>query len=245
LKVYEEMDVDSISKGRVNTKPLIENEEDLLPLSGIQHFAFCERQWGLIHVETQWAENLRTAEGRLLHQAADNPYFTESRDNVKTVRSVPLLSKMLGLYGVADVIELHRKTDDTTSIKYVLIEYKRGNPKSDDRDEVQLCAQAICLEEMLGITLEYGYMYYGETKHRHKVEFNAGLRERVKMLAQKMHHYFAKGETPFAVKDKKCKNCSMVDICLPQIANCSKKAGKYMSAVFEELEKEELLGSSS
>lgn len=214
------------------------NEDDLLPLSGIQHFAYCERQWALIHVENQWVENLRTAEGRFLHQRVDNPYFTESRGDVKTVRSVPLLSKTLGLYGVADVIELHREAGDASSTKYSIVEYKRGKPKPDDRDEVQLCAQAICLEEMLNISLDFGYLYYGETKHRHKVEFDELLRTRVKTLAEKMHLLFLKGETPSAVKGKRCNNCSMVDICLPKLSRSGKKTETYMAGVFEEMMQE-------
>ncbi len=218
------------------------NEEDLLPLSGIQHFAYCERQWGLIHVERQWVENLRTAEGRLMHQRADDPFFTESRGDIKIVRSVPLLSKTLGLFGVADVLELHLNTKDTSGKRYNIVEYKRGKPKPDDRDEVQLCAQAICLEEMLSITLDYGYMYYGETRHRHRVDFNDVLRNRVKMLAEKMHLLFAKGETPLPVKGKRCKNCSMADICLPKLGKNAKKAENYMTEVLKEMMEEEQQG---
>ena len=214
------------------------NEDDLLPLSGIQHFAFCERQWGLIHVENQWVENLRTAEGRLLHQRVDDPYFTESRGDVKTVRSVPLFSKNLGLYGVADVIELHRNTGDASGIGYSIVEYKSGKPKPDDRDEVQLCAQAICLEEMLGIKLDHGYMYYGETRHRHRVDFDVSLRSRVKTLAEKMHLLYTHGITPPAVKGKKCKNCSMEDICLPKLGGSSRKVEMYIAGVLEEMMKE-------
>ena len=214
------------------------DEDELLPLSGIQHFAFCERQWGLIHVENQWVENLRTAEGRLLHQRVDDPYFTESRGDVKTARSVPLLSKTLGLYGVADVIELHREAGDSSGMKYVIVEYKRGEPKPDDRDEVQLCAQAICLEEMLGISLNGGYMYYGETRRRHYVEFSKELRSRVKTLADKMHVLYAHGITPPAVKGKRCKNCSMKDICLPQLGSGNKKAEIYMAGIVDEMMKE-------
>ncbi len=213
------------------------HEDDLLPLSGIQHFAFCERQWGLIHVESQWVENLRTAEGRLLHQRVDDPYFTESRGDVKTVRSVPLMSKTLGLYGIADVIELHRNAGDMTEMKYSIVEYKRGKPKPDDRDEVQLCAQAICLEEMLDITLDYGYMYYGETRHRHRVEFDEALRFRVKTLTEKMHLLYIHGITPPAVKGKRCKNCSMEGICLPKLGG-NKKAEMYMAGVLEEMQSE-------
>lgn len=213
-------------------------DEELLMLSGIQHFAFCERQWALIHIENQWVENLRTVEGKLLHQRVDDPYFTESRGDVKTVRSVPLLSKTLGLYGIADVIELHKNTGHKSGVNYSIVEYKRGKPKPDDRDEVQLCAQAICLEEMLDITLDFGYMYYGETKHRHKVEFDQPLRTRVKTLAEQMHLLYLKGETPLAVKSKRCKNCSMADVCLPKLGRSSKKAETYMADVFEEMMQE-------
>ena len=210
-------------------------EDDLLLLSGIQHFAFCERQWGLIHVENQWFENVRTVEGKNLHQRVDDPYFTETRGDVKVVRSVPLVSKTLGLYGVADVIELQKVPEDNSGVRYSIVEYKRGSPKPDDRDEVQLCAQAICLEEMLAIALDYGYLYYGETKHRHKVEFNETLRTRVKDLAERMHNLFAKGETPQPVKDKRCKNCSMADICVPELAKGNNKTEKYLNSVFDEM----------
>jgi len=215
------------------------DEDDLLALSGIQHFAFCERQWGLIHIEKQWVENVRTAEGKNLHQRVDDPYFTETRGDVKTVRSVPLVSKVLGLYGVADVIELQKIPGDNSGIRYGIVEYKRGRPKPDDRDEVQLCAQALCLEEMLDITLEYGHLYYGETKHRHRVELDESLRMRVKKLAEKMHILYAKGETPPVVKDKRCKNCSLADICIPKIGGGNKKTERYLSSVFDEMRKEE------
>lgn len=214
------------------------SEDDLLPLSGIQHFAFCERQWALIHVENQWVENVRTAEGRNLHQRADDPYFTETRGEVKTIRSVPLMSKTLGLYGVADVIELQKAPDESTGVRYSIVEYKRGKPKPDDKDEVQLCAQAVCLEEMLEIALDYGYLYYGETKHRHRVGFDSSLRTRVKELAERMHELFAKGETPPPVKDKRCKNCSLADICVPKLAKTKKKTEQYLSSVFDEMRNE-------
>lgn len=207
-------------------------------MSGIQHFAFCERQWGLIHIENQWVENVRTVEGKNLHQKADDPYFTETRGDVKIVRSVPLMSKTLGLYGVADVIELQKVPEDHSGVRYSIVEYKRGKPKPDDRDEVQLCAQAICLEEMLAITLDYGYLYYGETKHRHRVEFNGPLRTRVRDLSERMHNLFAKGETPPPVKDKRCKNCSLADICVPELAKGNKKMEKYLSSMFDEMRNE-------
>jgi CRISPR-associated exonuclease Cas4 len=210
-------------------------EDDLLALSGIQHFAFCERQWGLIHIENQWQENVRTVEGKLLHQRADDPYFTETRGDVKVIRSVPLMSKTLGLYGVADVIELHRESD-SSGVDYSIVEYKRGKPKPDDRDEVQLCAQAICLEEMLTIALEHGYLFYGETKHRQRVDFDATLRGRVRVLSESMHRLFVLGETPQPVKGSKCKNCSLIDICVPKLANSSKKTEQYLNDIVKDME---------
>lgn len=212
-------------------------DDDLLPLSGIQHLAFCERQWALIHVENQWVENARTAKGRNLHQRVDDQYFTETRGEVKTVRSVPLVSKALGLYGVADVIELEKVPDESDGVRYSIVEYKRGKPKPDDRDEVQLCAQAICLEEMLSITLVYGYLYYGETKHRHRVELNDPLRIRVRELAARMHALFAKGETPPPIKDRRCKNCSLADICVPKLAK-GKKIEEYLRRVLDDMRSE-------
>ena len=209
------------------------HEEDLLPLSGIQHFAYCERQWALIHVESQWIENLGTAEGRLLHQRVDDPYFTESRGDVKIERAIPLISTTLGLYGVADLMEIHQKHDNA-GVSYSIVEYKRGKPKPDDRDEVQLCAQAICLEEMRGIALGHGYMYYGKTKHRHHVTFTTELRGRVLLLSKRMHYLYAKGETPKAVKGKRCKNCSMSDICLPKLGNIGRKVEQYIANLVEE-----------
>jgi CRISPR-associated exonuclease Cas4 len=214
------------------------SEDDLLPLSGIQHFAFCERQWGLIHVENQWVENVRTIEGKILHQRVDDPYFSETRGDVKTVRSVPLVSKTLGLYGVADVIELQKMPGDKTGIRYSIIDYKRGRPKPDDRDEVQLCAQAVCLEEMLAITIDYGYLYYGETKHRQRVEFGESLRARVRSLAEKMHELYVRGETPPAEKNKRCKNCSLVDICVPKLGKGKKRTEIYMDSVLGEMKNE-------
>jgi len=214
-------------------------DDELLALSGIQHFAFCERQWGLIHIEKQWVDNLRTVEGKYLHQKVDDPYFTETRGDVKIVRSIPLVSKTLGLYGVADVIELQKIPGEDTGVRYSIVEYKLGKPKPDDRDEVQLCAQAICLEEMLGIILDHGYLYYGRTKHRYGVKFDVALRNRVRKLAERMHELFAKGETPPAVRDKRCKSCSLVDICIPKLGSGNKKLKTYLNRIINEIKNEE------
>ena len=202
-------------------------EEDLLALSGIQHFAYCPRQWALIHVEQQWAENVRTFEGRMLHQRADDSSFCELRGDVLITRSLSLVSYQLGIYGVADVVEFHKSLSDQPGCiqipgrdgwwKPCPVEYKRGRPKADDWDRIQLCAQAICLEEMLGTIIESGSIYYGETRHRVNVIFDDVLRSKVKDLLNTMHEWMASGTTPRAIKDKKCRFCSLKDICLPQL----------------------------
>ncbi|HVJ48739.1 CRISPR-associated protein Cas4 [Desulfitobacterium sp.] len=212
------------------------SEDDLLSLSGIQHFAFCERQWALIHVENQWAENVRTVEGQQLHERVDDPYFTETRNDVKVVRSAPLISWQLGFYGIADVVEYSRLPESQKYTEITIVEYKRGKPKSDARDEVQLCAQAMCLEEMTGTQIEFGFLFYGETKRRQMVNFNEELRKQVMELSEKMHELFEKGITPLPIKARKCNNCSLKDLCLPALGKNPKKATKYISSLISEME---------
>lgn len=216
--------------------------DDHLPLSGIQHFAFCPRQWALIHIERQWLENLRTIQGKQLHERVDNPYFFESRGDILITRSVPLSSQLLRLYGVADMIVFHAVEAGGVSLtgrkgnwQPVPVEYKRGKPKKDVIDEVQLCAQAICLEEMLGIDISYGYIFYGETRRRTKIILGDTLRESVEHLAQQMHELFEQSITPKPAAGKRCKLCSILDICLPVLDK--KQAGvegyiaKYLNEV--------------
>ncbi len=210
-------------------------EEDLLPLSGIQHFAYCPRQWALIHVEGQWLENASTAQGRIVHHRVDDPYFTETRGSVKTERAIPLISRQLGLFGVADLLEIHER-EDGNKTTYSLVEYKRGKPKPDDRDEVQLCAQAICLEEMRNTDIEDGYIFYDMIKNRHRVDFSVILRERVRELALAMHSYYEQALTPVAVKSRKCKNCSMANICLPKLGKLGSKADSYIAGLIRDIE---------
>ncbi|QDR82295.1 CRISPR-associated protein Cas4 [Sporomusa termitida] len=201
-------------------------DEDLLLLSGIQHMAFCERQWALIHVEQVWAENVRTVEGKHFHERADDPFFDESRKTVRIVRSMPLVSHRLGLRGVADVVEFHHSkpeiSGETCQLKDregwwrpLPVEYKRGKPKKDGRDAVQLCAQAVALEEMLGLTITSGCLFYGETKRREAVEFTPALRQHTMELSRKMHVLVREGITPKAKKGKRCAQCSLVDDCQP------------------------------
>jgi CRISPR-associated exonuclease Cas4 len=216
----------------------IYDEEALLSLSGIQHFAFCERQWAIIHVENQWAENIKTVEGKHLHERVDDPYFTETRNDVRTERSVPLVSRRLGLFGVADVVEFVHDFGSDNCSEIRIVEYKRGRPKSDDRDAVQLCAQGMCLEEMMGKAIDFGYLFYGETRHRHRVDFTQELREKVIQLSERMHALFEKGTTPTAVKGKKCNNCSLNDLCLPSIGKKANSAKRYLDCLVKEMEEE-------
>jgi CRISPR-associated exonuclease Cas4 len=200
------------------------SDDDLLMLSGIQHMSFCARQWALIHIEQQWVENVLTVEGSHLHERVDDPFAGETRGNVIILRSVSLVSYSLGLYGKADVIEFIRSEDDRgISLKARTgkwlpqpVEYKRGRPKPDERDEVQLCSQAICLEEMHNITISAGALYYGETRHRCEVLFTDELRRKVFDCAQLMHEYFEKGYTPPAEYKSHCKSCSLMDLCMPR-----------------------------
>mgnify|MGYP001617126129 CR=1 FL=1 len=203
-------------------------EDDLIQLSSLQHFMYCERQCALIHIEQLWTENLFTAEGRIMHDKADSNKF-ESRGNVRIDYSVPLRSLRLGLIGKADVVEFHKYGDKWIPFP---VEYKRGKPKMDDCDKVQLCAQAICLEEMLNVEIPEGALFYGQTHHRHDVIFDKALRTETEEAAKKVHVLIESGLTPKAEYSKKCKKCSLYEVCLPKM---SRKAGNYlMNAMREE-----------
>lgn len=213
------------------------DEEDCLPLSGIQHFAFCKRQFALIHIERLWAENTLTFDGRAMHDRADDPFYFESRGTVLITRSVPLLSRSLGLYGVADVVEFHLCLDGGVALEGrdgrwqpFPVEYKRGQVKPDDRDIVQLCAQALCLEEMLHVEVRKGALFYGRTRRRQAIHIEDSLRARVADLAQQMHEMHAAGLTPPPIRTKACKRCSLEDLCLPKVAS-RKDVRKYIRAM--------------
>lgn len=213
--------------------------DELLPLSGLQHFLFCRRQWALIHVERQWQENVLTAEGRILHKRVDDPFFTEARKGMIIARSVPVASYRLGLSGVCDVVEF------TTSPQGVRlpgreglflpapVEYKRGRPKREPSDEAQLCAQAICLEEMLAVSIPNGYLYYGQTRRRAEVVLTPELRDLVTAAAVEMHAYFERGYTPRVRPFKGCRACSLADVCLPELQKDVITASKYISQQLE------------
>jgi CRISPR-associated exonuclease Cas4 len=192
-------------------------EDQLLPLSGLQHLVFCERQWALIHLEQQWEENRLTAEGNLLHEAAHRE-GKESRPGVKICRGLRLRSLRLGLSGQADVVEFHHSQPFP-------VEYKRGKPKADLSDRIQLCAQAMCLEEMLDLSIPNGALFYGTTRRRLDVAFDESLRHEVERLAEQMHDLYRRQCTPIVEYAPKCENCSLIEVCLPQHR---KDAGRYL-----------------
>ncbi len=214
-------------------------EEEYLSLSGIQHFEFCRRQWALIHIEQQWEENLRTVEGNLLHKKAHDSQKTESRGDVIITRAMPVFSSELGTYGVCDVVEFHRTIDGIIlhgregRFLPCPIEYKRGKPKKGDMDRLQLIAQAMCLEEMLCCTIEVGYLYYGETRHRLEVPITKEQRAKVRSIFEEMHHYYKRRYTPKVKPSKQCKACSLKDICLPVLCK-NKKANAFINRMIEE-----------
>lgn len=218
-------------------------EDDMLMLSGIQHYAFCPRQWALIHIEQQWSENLLTMEGQIMHQHVDDPFYRQKMGDHICLRAVSLASKELGLYGVSDIVELHPSESMEDSICHPSyfgrwtpfpVEYKHGKPKSDEVDVVQLVAQAMCLEEVYGIKIHQGAIYYGKTRRRLDVVITDDLRNTVRTYAENMHEIFRLGKTPSAVKKPYCNSCSLKDICMPDSA-CRECATNYLKTnLYEE-----------
>lgn len=208
--------------------------EDYLLLSGIQHFAFCRRQWALIHVENIWDENLHTVEGHILHERAHDEKQSEKRGGLITTRNMAISSSTLGISGACDVVEFH-ESDNGIPLhgrrgKYqpVPIEYKKGKPKKHDADILQLCAQAMCLEEMLVCSIDKGYLFYGETRRRFDVEFTSELRQKVSEMVEEMHMLMDRNYTPKVKTGKYCTMCSLNNVCLPQF-NTEKSVNKYIS----------------
>ena len=206
-----------------------EADDDTLPLSGLQHLAFCPRQWALIHLEQVWVEKGRTAEGRLLHERADLPGESR-RASVRTVRGMWLRSERLHLTGRADVVEFRPEPYP--------VEYKRGKSKPNDCDTVQLCAQALCLEEMLETAIERGAIFYGNLRRRLEIDFTPELRARTEELAATMHHLYRNRETPAAVPGSYCRNCSLVDVCLPQATAKQDAAASWVTRQLRSLQQE-------
>ena len=218
---------------------VIDFSEDLLPLSGLQHFAFCRRQWALIHLEQQWQENLRTVEGGLLHRRAHDGAARERRSDTLILRGLQVVSHQLGLSGQCDVVEFHAtpkgvplQGEEGLWQPYP-VEYKRGKPKSHQADELQLCAQAMCLEEMLCCSIPEGALFYGEPRRRTVVFFTPELRETVRRDSDEMHQLYHRGHTPKAKPSKSCSACSLKELCLPQLVR-RESVQTYLRRAMEE-----------
>lgn len=202
-----------------------DEENSYLMLSGIQHFQFCKRQWALIHIEQQWEENVRTIEGQYLHQKTDQPFIREKRGNKLTVRAMPIKSNELKITGICDVVEFIKDNNgiEITGAegKYVAnpIEYKRGKPKMNDSDVLQLTAQAMCLEEMLLCEINTGFVFYNEIKHRIEVPLTPEDKNKVRSIVKEMYDYYKRKHTPKVTTGSFCKNCSLQNVCLPKLMN--------------------------
>ena len=218
----------------------MENADDYLAISGIQHFCFCRRQWALIHLEHQWAENIRTIDGKLEHKRCHNENQTEKRGDLLTVRGMRIVSRELQLSGVCDVVEFHADPDGVPlqgwngTWRPLPVEYKHGHSKENDADRLQLCAQAMALEEMLVCQINAGALFYAETHRREMVELTPGLREKTKRVAAEMYQYFVRGYTPKVKPGKHCNACSLKEVCLPILCSRADPLA-YLRAHIEEV----------
>ena len=208
-------------------------------MSGLQHFRFCRRQWALIHIEQQWAENFRTVDGELMHRNAHDAGFQESRGELYVTRSVSVFSPTLGVSGQCDVLEYHRgeagiplRGKEGLWQPYP-VEYKRGRPREDTGDALQLCGQALCLEEMLCCPIPEGALYYGEIRRRVAVPFTDELRGEVRRMLEEMHELYRRGHTPKVKPGKHCNACSLKDLCLPKLMK-ARSVAAYLKEAMEE-----------
>ena len=208
-------------------------EDEYLQISEIQHFAYCPRQWAIAYMEQQWQENVRTVEGKALHEKAHDDTLKEKRGNIITVRGMPIASRELGICGVCDVVEFTKDSKGISLPVYkgrysvVPVEYKRGKPKEGEEDVLQLTVQAMCLEEMLATNIPYGFLYYGEIRHRSKVEFTDEFRQHIRTMLRQMREYSQRQYTPIVKKRKGCANCSVRDLCVPRL-NQQKSVMQYI-----------------
>ena len=214
--------------------------EDYLQLSGLQHFRFCRRQWALIHIENQWAENGRTADGAIMHQKAHDAELKERRGDLLITIDMHVFSPTLGISGACDVVEF-RRSETGVSLhgqeglyQPFPVEYKHGSPRADTANALQLCAQAMCLEEMLCCEIPEGALYYGETRRRETVKLTCQLRQEVRACLLEMHALYERGHTPKVKPTKACNACSLKELCLPKLLRGG-SAHNYVKARLEEL----------
>lgn len=215
-------------------------EEDYLQISGLQHFKFCRRQWALIHIENQWAENWRTVDGGIVHERAHDAALKERRGDLLITRDMHVFSSTLGISGACDVVEFRRSEAGVPLhgqeglYRPLPVEYKRGSPRADTSNALQLCAQAMCLEEMLCCEIPEGALYYGEIRRREAVALTRELRQEVRDCLSEMHALYQKGHTPRVKPTKACNACSLKELCLPRLLRGG-SARAYIQARLEEL----------
>lgn len=205
------------------------SEDDLLPISALQHILFCERQCALIHIEKIWVENRYTAEGRVMHERVHEA--DQKAGRIRIEYGMPLRSMRLGLSGIADVVELRCEPGEGEAAVRVPfpVEYKLGKPKKNNCDKVQICAQALCLEEMLGVEVRAGALFYGKRRRRTEVIFDDTLREQTRDAAKRLHELVLSGRTPPPVYMPECDSCSLVHLCLPRVLGRKPSVAGYLS----------------
>lgn len=218
------------------------SEDDMLLLSGIQHYVFCPRQWALIYLEQQWEENFLTTEGHLLHNNVDNPFIRETNgSDIIILRGIRLESKILGLTGIADAIEIIPHSDAPRGKQAVLrskkydaipIEYKRGKRKLSDCDRIQVASQAMIIEEMFDIKIEKGAIFYWQERHREYFDISETMRTNVSQYSEAMHELLRNRRIPAAKRQKNCRSCSLVDICMPGLNKMN--VSEYLNRHFNE-----------
>lgn len=210
--------------------------KEYLQLNSIQHFAFCERQWALMFLEDQWLDNDLTNLGRLLHKTTDDPYFEEKRGDVLYIRGMPVISHKLRLNGILDMAEFHKDPLGCKLKKHegvykpIIIEYKKGKGKSDNRDIYQLVVEVMAVEEMLNCKIHYSYLYYKKTNKRQKIVISEKLRDETSALVEKMHEYYNLRKTPKAIVGKNCQLCSLKEVCLPRMTHHKKNVQNYINS---------------
>lgn len=214
-------------------------EDEYLMLSGIQHFAFCRRQWALIHIEQQWEENTRTVIGELMHKKVHDPFVKEKRKDILLVRSLPVYSRTMGVSGECDLVEFCKDEDGIHlnghrgTYSVFPVEYKKGKPKATKEDILQLVAQAICLEEMFCTEITEGALFYGETRHRENIFIDEDLKKEVRNMFEEMHQYYSKSYTPKVKFSKSCNACSLREVCVPKLGK-KKSVKEYINNMLED-----------
>lgn len=215
------------------------DDDDFLALSGIQHFSFCQKQWALIHIERVWADNLLTVQGEIMHNRAHDEGLRERRGDVLIVRGLTVRSTQLGVWGKCDVVEFHKDASghplygEDGLWRALPVEYKHGKSKVNDADRLQLCAQAMCIEEMLASRIPYGCLFYGASRSRERVDFGDQLRSNVQSMFARMHVLYKQHYVPKVKQSPACRSCSLVETCMPKTAD--RRVSTYIDSYVKEL----------